>query len=95
MPLGDDNNPGPWPLEAPKGAKVERMSDPEFCQSAESSNRIAYYRRGYGDGAKGSAYRHAKNEDYMRGYSCGSADLANSVRSFCEAKGLPLPTVTR
>ena len=25
MPIGDDNNPGPWPMHAPMGAKVERM----------------------------------------------------------------------
>ena len=71
------------------------MIDHEVNQSAASSNRIAFYRRGYGDGAKGSAYRHPENEDYMRAYRHGTVDAANSALAFCEREGLPLPLVTR
>jgi hypothetical protein len=35
MPIGDDNNPGPWPMQAPTGAKVERMErDPRVNPKA-------------------------------------------------------------
>lgn len=71
------------------------MTDHDPNQSVETSNRIAYYRRGYGDGAKGSAHRHPENADYMRAYRCGTVDAAASALAFCEAEGLALPRVTR
>ena len=58
-------------------------------------NRLPYYRLGYGDGAKGSAYRFPTSPDYMRGYRCGAADAAASAVAFCEAEGLELPSPTR
>lgn len=71
------------------------MIDHEVNQSAESSNRIAYYRRGYGDGAKGSAHRHPDNKDYGLGYTHGSFDSAKAVGEFCEKNGLSLPSALR
>lgn len=71
------------------------MTSWDLNQSAESSNRIAYYRRGYGDGAKGSAHKYAMNVDYMRGYNSGVADAAKSTRAFCEHNNLPVPGVIR
>jgi len=59
------------------------------------SNRLPYYRLGYGDGAKGSAHRFPFSPDYMRGYHCGTADAAASAVAFCEAEGLELPGPTR
>ena len=58
-------------------------------------NRLPYYRLGYGDGAKGSAYRFPSSPDYMRGYRCGTADAAASAVAFCEAEGIALPSPTR
>lgn len=69
--------------------------DHEVNQSAADANRIAYFRRGYGDGAKGSAYRHPENADYMRGYNAGGVDLSNSVCAFCYREGLAIPSVLR
>lgn len=58
-------------------------------------NRLPFYRFGYGDGAKGSAYRFPTSPDYMRGYRCGTADAAASAVAFCEAEGIALPSPTR
>lgn len=61
----------------------------------EQQNRLAYFRRGYGDGAKGSAYKHPENADYMRGWACGAADARHSAQSFCERNEIPLPSILR
>ena len=69
--------------------------DHEVNQSAADANRIAYFRRGYGDGAKGSAHRHPENADYMRGYRFGTEDASAAVWAFCTNAGLAMPSVLR
>ena len=58
-------------------------------------DRLMLYRRGYGDGAKGSAYRHRDRADYMRGWNAGHADAAKSALAFCEQEGIAVPVPTR
>ena len=69
--------------------------DHEVNQSAADANRVAYFRRGYGDGAKGSAHKHPEDADYMRGYRFGTEDASAALAAFCEHNRLTLPSVLR
>ena len=59
------------------------------------ADRLAIYRRGYGDGAKGSAHMHPGHADYLRGWRAGNADAAASALAFCEQEGIALPSPCR
>jgi len=53
------------------------------------------FRRGFGDGARGSAIKHENEPDYMTGYEAGGIMYRAAAKEFREKNELPEPTLLR
>ena len=51
--------------------------------------------RGFGDGAKSSAKKHADDVDYCEGYDQGRQALTEAALAYCKEYNLPLPSPLR
>lgn len=50
--------------------------------------RAMMFHRGFADGAKRSAKKHADNADYMRGWSTGSEAMAEAFGRWTQEEGI-------
>ena len=58
-------------------------------------DRLLLYRRGFGDGSRGSAMKHRGYPDYVCGWDDGSVAVSRAVKAYLEINDLPAPSVLR